>query len=272
MDWSKNWVAVFRAKNKNLRAVEKDEIDFVDINALIGLKFQKQELLKNTENFILGNGANHALLWGERGCGKSSLAKAVFTKFFSQNLRVIEIGKDDLENLVDILDEIRREPFYFIIFCDDLSFEQGDDSYKHLKPLLDGSMQKAPKNVLMYATSNRRHIVSEYMKDNQNIEVTNDEIHYKDAVEERISLSDRFGLQLSFYQGNFEEYLRIVDNYFSNYLNYNDVKNSDENERENFEKRRENLHNEAKKYAMLRASRSGRTAKQFYLAYKEIFY
>lgn len=259
MNWQSVWVAIFRAKQGSLKAVEKDDIDFVDIDSLVGLEFQKSELIRNTENFLRGNGGNHALLWGEMGCGKSSLAKAVFTKFFEKNLRVIEIGKDDLENLVEILDEICHESYKFIVFCDDLSFEQNDTSYKHLKPLLDGSMQRPPKNVLMYATSNRRHLVSEYMRDNQAVEVTSDEIHYKDATQERISLSDRFGLQLSFYQGNFDAYLKIVDSYFSDFL-----RKADEVAKESF-------HNEAKKYAMLRASRSGRVAKQFYLAYKEIF-
>ncbi|CZE47105.1 ATP-binding protein [Campylobacter geochelonis] len=252
MNWKDTKAAIYRGSRGALKAV--DEIDYVDLDSLVGLDRQKAALLENTEKFIKNEGANHALLWGERGCGKSSLAKAVFTKFIPQGLRIIEIGKEDLKALVDILDDIRSESFKFIIFCDDLSFEKGDDSYKYLKPLLEGSIEKTPSNVLMYATSNRRHIVTEYMSDNQSVEVTTDEIHYKDAVEEHLSLSDRFGLWISFYQGNFSEYLRIVDSYFSE-----------------FSGDRELLHEEAKRFCMLRGSRSGRVAKQFYLAFKDGF-
>lgn len=253
IDWKNTFAAKFRTTTKSLRAIR--DIDFVDIDLLVGLESQKEALLQNTQNFMYNSTSNHALLWGERGCGKSSLAKAVFTKFYGENLRVIEILKDDLIYIADILDDIRDLEYKFIIFCDDLSFESGDDSYKHLKPLLDGSIEKSPKNVLLYATSNRRHLVAEYIKDNQNAEISSDEIHYKDAVEERISLSDRFGLTLSFYQGNFDSYLKIVDSYFAG-----------------FDGDRARLHEEAKKFAMLRAaSRSGRTAKQFYLAYYNIF-
>lgn len=251
MKWNEIEAAIFRTTTKQLRAVK--DIDLVDINSLVGLENQKNKLLKNTENFMQNKGSNHALLWGERGCGKSSLAKGVFAKFIPSGLKIIEIGKDDLFYLVDILDQIRHEKFKFIIFCDDLSFEYSDTSYKYLKPLLDGSIEKTPSNVLMYATSNRRHLVSEYIRDNQNVEVTADEIHYKDAVDEKISLSDRFGLQLSFYQGNFKDYIKIVDEYFKN-----------------FKGNREILHEEAKRYSMLRASRSGRIAKQFYLSYKDV--
>ena len=252
IDWQSAKAAVFRSNLQRLKVIE--DIDFTDLDLLVGLDFQKKELIKNTENFLADKGGNHALLWGERGCGKSSLCKAVFGKFFDKNLRVIEISKGDLQFLVDILDEIRKIPFKFIIFCDDLSFENGDDSYKYLKPMLEGSLEKAPTNALMYATSNRRHLLSEYVKDNQEVSITQDEIHYGDAVNERISLSDRFGLQLSFYQGNFDDYLQIVDNYFSE-----------------FKGDRTALHESAKQFSMLRASRSGRVAKQFYLAYKSEF-
>ena len=252
IDWQNAKAAVFRRNLQILKVIE--DIDPISLNSLVGIDFQKNELVKNTANFLHQNGGNHALLWGERGCGKSSLCKAVFSEFFDANLRVIELNKSDLEFLADILDEIRKIPFKFIIFCDDLSFENGDDSYKYLKPLLEGSLEKAPQNALMYATSNRRHLLSEYVKDNQATEVTNDEIHYGDAINERISLSDRFGLQLSFYQGNFDDYLRIVDNYFAG-----------------FKGDKTALHECAKQYSMLRASRSGRVAKQFYLAYKSEF-
>ena len=135
-----------------------------------------------------------------------------------------------------------------------MSFEAGDLSYKFLKPILEGSIEKAPQNVLIYATSNRRHLISELKSDNEGVRVTGDEIHYSDCVEEKIALSDRFGLWISFYQGNFTEYLKIVDFYFKDY-----------------EGDRKELYELAKNYSQSRASRSGRTARQFYLAYKDKF-
>lgn len=244
INWKTTKAAVFRKRKNALKAVK--DIDFVNINSLIGLYKQKDEIIKNTINFLGGNGANHTLLWGDMGCGKSSLCKSVFTMFFDKNLRVIEILKDDLENLIDILDEVREiNEYKFIIYIDDLSFEQGDFSYKYLKPLLEGSIELPPKNVLIYATSNRRHLVNEKM---------DSEIHQKEAVNERLSLSQRFGLQISFYEGGFSEYLDIVDSYFKGFK-------GDTSE----------LHLKAKQFAMLRASRSGRVAKQFYLTFKDEF-
>lgn len=152
----------------------------------------------------------------------------------------------------EIIYEIRDSSFKFIIFCDDLSFETGDRSYKFLKPVLEGSIEKAPKNVLVYATSNRRHLISELKSDNEGTRVCETELHYSDAVEEKIALSDRFGLWLSFYQGSFADYLKIVDFYFKDFVGD-----------------RAMLHELAKQYAQLRASRSGRTARQFYLSYKD---
>ena len=152
----------------------------------------------------------------------------------------------------EIIYEIRDSSFKFIIFCDDLSFEAGDMSYKFLKPVLEGSIEKAPKNVLVDATSNRRHLISELKSDNDGARVGETELHYSDAVEEKIALSDRFGLWLSFYQGSFTDYLKIVDFYFKDFVGD-----------------RAMLHELAKQYAQLRASRSGRTARQFYLSYKD---
>lgn len=196
--------------------------------------------------------ACHALLWGAKGTGKSSLIKAIFNEFKDKGLRLVELAKDDLFALVDIIDELREQPFKFILFCDDFSFEKNDDSYKFLKPLLEGSIEAPPQNIIIYASSNRRHLLSESMSDNQGVQVAHTELHASDAAEERLSLSDRFGLWLSFYQGNLNEYLKLVDFYFK------DIKCD-----------KELLHKKAKEFANLRASRSGRTAKQFYLAFKE---
>lgn len=252
IDWGMKYAAIYRSTKGMLKPVE--DIDFVDIDSLYGLEKQKEILLQNTLNFIDGKGANHVLLWGERGCGKSSLVRAVFTQFYKMGLRIIEIGCEDLKYLGDIIDEIRKSEFKFIIFCDDLSFENGSNEYKFLKPIMDGSIQKPPKNVLLYATSNRRHLISEFKSENENSQLIDGEIHYSDATQEKISLSDRFGLWVSFYQGNYDEYLKMVDFYFKDYSGD-----------------RAKLHDLAKNFATLRASRSGRTAKQFYLTFKENF-
>lgn len=265
IDWRKVQVAVFRANKKALKIVR--DIDFTELDALVGLESQKLALIKNTDAFLRSCSANHALLWGESGCGKSSLAKAVFSKFIPQGLKIIEIGRDDLGYLVDIIDAIREANFKFIIFCDDLSFELGESGYKHLKPLLEGSLERAPRNVLMYATSNRRHIVGECASDNDAAQISRGELHLSDAANERISLSERFGLQLSFYGGSMREYLGIVDSYFAAAQGM-----SAAGFRLSFAANLDALHAKAREFAMLRASRSGRAAKQFFLSFGEEFF
>ena len=265
IDWRAVQVAAFRANKKALKIVR--DIDFTGIDALVGLESQKSALIKNTDAFLRGCSANHALLWGESGCGKSSLAKAVFSKFIPQGLKIIEIGRDDLGYLVDIIDAIRETNFKFIIFCDDLSFELGESGYKHLKPLLEGSLERAPRNVLMYATSNRRHIVGECASDNDAAQISCGELHLSDAANERISLSERFGLQLSFYGGSMREYLGIVDAYFAAAQGMSAAEF-----RLSFAADLDALHAKAREFAMLRASRSGRAAKQFFLSFSEEFF
>nr|WP_314520937.1 ATP-binding protein [uncultured Campylobacter sp.] len=265
IDWRTVQVVVFRANKKALKIVR--DIDFTDLDALVGLESQKSALIKNTDAFLRGCSANHALLWGESGCGKSSLAKAVFSKFIPQGLKIIEIGRDDLGFLVGIIDAIRETNFKFIIFCDDLSFELGESGYKHLKPLLEGSLERAPRNVLMYATSNRRHIVGECASDNDAAQISCGELHLSDAANERISLSERFGLQLSFYGGSMQEYLGIVDAYFAAAQGMSAAEF-----RLSFAANLDELHAKAREFAMLRASRSGRAAKQFFLSFGEEFF
>jgi predicted AAA+ superfamily ATPase len=172
---------------------------------------QKERLVRNTEQFVLGRPANNVLLTGARGTGKSSLIKACLQAYAAQGLRLIEVDKADLTDLPDIADLIADRPERFIIFCDDLSFDEGEPGYKALKSVLDGSISAAADNLLVYATSNRRHLLPEYKKDNLSYTHTEDgEVHPGEVIEEKISLSERFGLWLSFYPFSQDEYLAIV--------------------------------------------------------------
>lgn len=245
IDWRDTYAAIWRPRRDYLRPVR--QLDAVKLSHLVGIDAQKQQLLANTERFIAGMPANNALLWGARGTGKSSLVKAVLNEYKDRSLRLIEVEKYDLVALPEIVDQIRELPYYFIIFCDDLSFDAADNSYKALKSALEGSIEAPPKNVLVYATSNRRHLLPESMADNLESRMVEGELHYADAIEEKISLSDRFGLWLSFYSVDQDTYLAMVDEYFKQ-----------------FSGDRSQLHLEAKRFALSKGSRSGRTAKQFY--------
>lgn len=245
INWEQTHAAIWRARKEQLRPV--DHIDPVSLDDLVGVDTQKQRLLDNTKRFLAGKPVNNALLWGARGTGKSSLIKAVFNACRDQGLRLIEVDKSDLLSLHDIVDDIRELSHHFIIFCDDLSFESNETSYKALKSVLEGSIELPPDNVLLYATSNRRNLVPESMKDNLDSTHVQGEVHYADAIEEKISLADRFGLRLSFYSITQREYLNIVENYFKD---------------TSIEKK--SLHKEAIKFAAERGARSGRVARQFY--------
>ncbi|MBE0496030.1 MAG: ATP-binding protein [Campylobacterales bacterium] len=252
MVWTATKAAIWRPKKQTLRPVK--EIDPVELNDLVGMERQKEVLLANMHQFLGGNPFNHVLLWGARGTGKSSLVKALLNGFSDQGLRLIEFAKEDLKDLPEIVDELRELPYWFLIFCDDLSFEEGDVSYKGLKPILEGSIELPPRNVMVCATSNRRHLIAEHISDNQGTRVSQGELHYSDKVEEKISLSDRFGLWLSFYQGTQQEYLDIVEHYFKDYQGDKTA-----------------LYLAAKQFSASRASRSGRTAKQFFNAHGGLF-
>lgn len=172
---------------------------------------QKARIERNTEQFVSGKPANNVLLTGARGTGKSSLIKACLNAFAARGLRLIEVDKADLVDLPDIVDVVAGRPEKFIVFCDDLSFEDGEPGYKALKSILDGSVAASTPNVLIYATSNRRHLLPEYMAENRTYTHTADgEVHPGEAVEEKISLSERFGLWVSFYPFSQDEYLAIV--------------------------------------------------------------
>lgn len=172
---------------------------------------QKERLVRNTEQFVAGRPANNVLLTGSRGTGKSSLVRACLHAYADQGLRLIEVDKTDLVDLPDIAELVAQRPEKFIIFCDDLSFDEGEIGYKALKSMLDGSIAAATPNVLIYATSNRRHLLPEYMKENLSYQHTPDgEVHPGEVVEEKISLSERFGMWISFYPFSQDEYLAIV--------------------------------------------------------------
>jgi len=210
---------------------------------------QKQQLDQNTKQFVNNLPANNALLWGPRGTGKSSLIKAILNEYSDQGLRLIEVEKRHLEELPDIAEQLYDRPEKFIIFCDDLSFEADDASYKSLKVVLDGSINSTPENILIYASSNRRHLLPEYEKDNADAQLIDTEIHYGEAVEEKISLSERFGLWLAFHPFNQDAYLNIV-NYWLKEL---EVEIIDQ----------KSMQKKALKWALLHGSRSGRSAWQF---------
>jgi uncharacterized protein len=183
----------------------------IRLDALVEVGPQKERLLRNTEQFVAGFGANNVLLTGARGTGKSSLIKACLNEFSARGLRLIEVDKTELVDLPDIVDLVAERPERFIIFCDDLSFDEGEPGYKALKSILDGSVSQSSDNVLIYATSNRRHLLPEYMKDNLTYKhLDNGEVHPGEVIEEKISLSERFGLWVSFYPFSQDEYLAIV--------------------------------------------------------------
>ena len=183
----------------------------IRLSSLVEVEPQKERLLRNTLQFVSGLGANNVLLTGARGTGKSSLIKACLNEYAEKGLRLIEVDKVDLVDLADIVDLVAERPERFIIFCDDLSFDEGEPGYKALKSILDGSVSQASDNVLIYATSNRRHLLPEYMKENLSYQhLENGEVHPGEVVEEKISLSERFGLWVSFYPFSQDEYLAIV--------------------------------------------------------------
>ncbi|MBT8764911.1 ATP-binding protein [Metapseudomonas boanensis] len=182
----------------------------LDLSDLIGVDNQREQLARNTRQFVDGLPANHALLWGARGTGKSSLVRALLAEHAGAGLRLIEIERDHLADLPRVVEQIAGVAQRFVLFCDDLSFEAGEGDYRVLKSVLDGSLERAPENVLLYATSNRRHLVPEKQSDNEHWQMVDGELHPNEAVEDKIALSDRFGLWLSFYPFTQEHFLAVV--------------------------------------------------------------
>ena len=210
---------------------------------------QKSRIDANTRQFVAGRPANNVLLTGARGSGKSSIIKALLNEYAKNGLRLIEVDKNDLVDLPDIVDLIEGRPERFVIFCDDLSFDAGDATYKALKVVLDGSISAAPDNVLIYATSNRRHLMPEYFEENLESKRVGDEIHPGEAIEEKISLSERFGLWISFYPFDQDAYLNIAAHWLKSF-GCGDAEIA-------------GAEREALNWALMRGSRSGRVAWQF---------
>jgi len=250
-DWSASVAFRYRKRSSGHGALEPvRHVATLRLSDLQEIDGQKEKIQRNTEQFVRGLTANNVLLTGARGTGKSSLVKACLNEYASQGLRLIEVDKDDLVDLPDIIDVVSTRPEKFLVFCDDLSFEDGEPGYKALKSILDGSVAAASPNVLIYATSNRRHLLPEYMKENLTYTHTDDgEVHPGEGVEEKISLSERFGLWISFYPFSQDEYLTIVQQWLAALGAGAD--------------QIEAARAEALVWALERGSRSGRVAYQF---------
>ena len=218
-DWAASIAFRYRKRSSGHGVIEPvRHVGVMKLDQLREIDQQKEKIQRNTEQFVRGLPANNVLLTGARGTGKSSLIRACLHTYADQGLRLIEVDKTDMVDLPDIVEVVSQRPEKFIVFCDDLSFEEGEGGYKALKSILDGSVAASTPNVLIYVTSNRRHLLPEYMKDNLGYTHTEDgEIHPGEAVEEKISLSERFGLWVSFYPFSQDEYLTIVAQWLSSF-------------------------------------------------------
>ena len=255
LDWAANPAAIWQADFWGGRFVAHPDLDDIVLDDLLNIDDQKAELELNTRQFLSDAPANNVLLWGARGTGKSSLIHALVNAFHDDGLRLIEVNKSRLANISEIAHCLRDEPFKYILFCDDLSFEAEDASYKELKSALEGSMFKSSANMLIYATSNRRHLIPEYMADNEQASFVQGELHQSEAVEEKISLSDRFGLWLSFYPFKQDAYIDVVKHWLNKLASAHGVKVTWNDE----------IRGAALRWALARGVRSGRTAQHFAL-------
>jgi hypothetical protein len=210
IDWRQSLAARWRRDGRHGYLQPLQVALDTSLSDLIGVDTQREQLARNTRQFVQGLPANHALLWGARGTGKSSLVRALLAEYAAQGLRLIEIERDHLADLPRVVEQLAELPQRFVLFCDDLSFEAGEGDYRMLKTVLDGSLERAPENVLLYATSNRRHLLPEKQSDNQNWQMVDGELHPNEAVEDKIALSDRFGLWLSFYPFTQDHFLAVV--------------------------------------------------------------
>jgi predicted AAA+ superfamily ATPase len=250
-DWSQSIAWRYRKRSSGHGSLEPvRHVAAIRLDDLKEIEPQKEKIQRNTLQFVQGHPANNVLLTGARGTGKSSLIKACLNEYAPQGLRLIEVDKADLTDLPDIVDVVAGRAEKFIVYCDDLSFEEGEAGYKALKSILDGSVAASTPNVLIYATSNRRHLLPEYMKENLSYRHTEDgEVHPGEVVEEKISLSERFGLWVSFYPFTQDEYLAITAQWLSHFGASADAIAA--------------ARPEALVWALERGSRSGRVAYQF---------
>jgi predicted AAA+ superfamily ATPase len=253
VNWSRCHAANWRRHSLAGYLEEITDLDPVTLNDLFGIDQQKQILDENTRQFVQGFPSNNVLLWGTRGTGKSTLVRALLNAYAGQGLRVIQVDKDDLVNLADVFAAIKGEQYRFIILCDDLSFEPGESSYKVLKSALDGSVYAAPENVRFYVTSNRRHLLPEYETDNLGFKMVNNELHAGEGVEEKTSLSDRFGLWVPFHLFTQDQYLELVGQLVKKHAEEHQINVALDDE----------LFAAALKWSHDKSKRCGRTALQF---------
>ena len=252
VDWSATRAAAWR-RDFGGRFAPLTHIDDIGLDDLLGIDRQKEQLEANTAQFVAGHPANNALLWGARGTGKSSLIHALLNRYAERGMRLVEVDRRALAGISDIAATLRDEPYRFVIVCDDLSFEADDASFKELKSALEGSVFARSENVVIYATSNRRHLIPEYMSDNLEAGHRGGEIHDGESVEEKISLSDRFGLWLSFYPFRQDEYLDVVRHWLGRLAERHGVQCP----------WTEDVRKAALQWALARGVRSGRTAQYF---------
>ncbi len=241
-DLSGRQAFLWDSRRKALRPIERPVRS--DPDDLVGIDGHKKELLDNTRRFIAGGTANNVLLWGERGTGKSSLVKSLLTAFNGTALRLVQVLKHDILTVQDLYDVFARHAsLRFIIFIDDLSFEEGQTDYKEMKTIMDGGLEQIPENLLFYATSNRKHLIPTRFSDSDA-----DVVRPSDTLEEKVSLADRFGLRLGFYHFDQDTYFAIVDLYAR---------------KAGIAMDRETLHREAVRWAIASGGRNGRVAEQF---------
>ncbi|MBY0268085.1 MAG: ATP-binding protein [Burkholderiales bacterium] len=254
VDWKASIAFRWRRKGQHAQLEPIHQVHRIDLRDLHGIDEQKKLVEQNTRQFVEGLPANNVLLTGARGTGKSSLVKALLNKYASRGMRLIEVEKRDLTDLPDIVELIHARPERFVLYCDDLSFEADEPGYKALKVVLDGSIAAASENCLIYATSNRRHLMPEFMQENLEYKHVGEEIHPGETSEEKVSLSERFGLWVSFYPFDQDEYLSIVRVWLEHFkVGHFKVSGAMSAE----------VEHAALNWALTRGSRSGRVAWQF---------
>jgi len=246
IDWQQIPAALWRADSRSFHPIKR--LDEISLDDLIAIDEQKHQLLENTRLLLQSKRAEHSLLWGARGTGKSSLVKAIFCHFKAKGLRIIELMREDMALLPEIAARIEDQPFKFIVFCDDLVFNKDTKEYRSLRVFLQGSIGLPPPNMLIYATTNLRYILPQDMKQNQQVRIHNLDPQYSQQTEDSLALADRFGLWLSFYPPSKENYLKKIENELNKEVAKRDLPA---------------LRKQALDFAQLRATRNYRTAEQF---------